>query len=61
MLMGKIQQAMQNPMSFAMQAFPDVPNELWNNPSMALQHIMQTRGLTQGDIRNMIAGVMGQR
>ncbi len=56
-LMGTIAQAMRNPQAFAMQAFSDVPRELWNNPEMALQHIMQTRGLTQADIQNMIGNL----
>lgn len=60
-MMGQLQQAMQSPMSYAMQAFPDVPRELWNNPPMALQHIMQTRGLTQADVNNMISGILNRR
>ena len=55
--MGQISQAMRNPQYFAMQAFPDVPAEMWNNPEQALQHIMRTRGLTQADVQNMIAGL----
>ena len=53
-MMGQIAQAMQNPQAYAMQAFSDVPREMWNHPEQALQHIMQTRGLTQADIQNMI-------
>lgn len=53
-VMGQISQAMQNPQAFAMQAFSDVPPQMWNNPEQALQHIMQTRGLTQADVQNMI-------
>lgn len=53
-MMGQLSQAMQNPQSYAMQAFQDVPREMWNNPQQALQYIMQTRGLTQADVQNMI-------
>lgn len=53
-MMGQLSQAMQNPMSYAMQAFQDVPREMWSNPQQALQYIMQTRGLTQADVQNMI-------
>ena len=56
-VMGQIAQAMRNPQAFAMQAFSDVPREMWNNPEQALQHIMQTRGLTQADIQNMISSL----
>lgn len=56
-VMGQLSQAMQNPQSYAMQAFQDVPREMWNNPPQALQYIMQTRGLTQADIQNMIGNL----
>lgn len=56
-LMNQISQAMQNPQSYAMQAFRDVPQELWNYPANALQYIMQTRGLTQADVQNMIGSL----
>lgn len=56
-MMGQISQAMQNPQSYAMQAFQDVPREMWNNPQQALQYIMQTRGLTQADIQRMIGSL----
>lgn len=55
--MGQLAQAMQNPQSYAMQAFQDVPREMWNNPQQALQYIMQTRGLTQADIQRMIGSL----
>jgi len=56
-LMGAIANAMQNPQAFAMQAFSDVPRELWNNPAQALQYIQQTRNLSQADIQNMISSL----
>lgn len=54
-VMGQIMQAMRNPMAFAMNAFPDVPRELWNNPPQALQYIQQSRGISQQDLQNMLA------
>lgn len=54
-VMGQIMQAMRNPMAFAMNAFPDVPREMWRNPEQALQYIQQSRGITQQDIQNMLA------
>lgn len=56
-LMGQIAQAMRSPQAYSMQAFSDVPREMWNNPAQALQYIMQTRGITQADIQNMIASL----
>lgn len=56
-MMGQIVQAMRNPSVYAMQAFSDVPKEMWNDPERALQYIMQTRGLTQADIQNMVSSL----
>jgi hypothetical protein len=56
-LMGAIANAMRNPQAFAMQAFPDVPKEMWNNPAQALQYIQQTRNISQADIQNMIGSL----
>ena len=55
MLMGQIANAMRNPMAFAMNAFQDVPRELWSNPERALEYIQRTRNLSQADIQNMLA------
>ena len=49
-----ISQAMKNPAMFARQAFSDVPSEMWNDPSRALQYIQQTRGLSDADLQNLI-------
>lgn len=56
-LLGAIAQAMRNPQAYAMQAFSDVPRELWNNPVQALQYIQQTRNISQADIQNMIGSL----
>ena len=53
-LAGEIANAMRNPVGFAMNAFRDVPRELWNDPAKALQYIQQTRNISQADIQNMI-------
>lgn len=51
---SEIANAMRNPMTYAMNAFRDVPRELWNDPAKALAYIQQTRGLSQADIQNLI-------
>ena len=56
-LLGAIAQAMRNPQAYAMQAFSDVPRELWNDPAQALQYIQQTRNISQADIQNMIGSL----
>lgn len=55
MVMGQLANAMRNPMAFAMNAFRDVPQELWSNPERALEYIQRTRNLSQADIQNMLA------
>ena len=47
--------AMQNPKAYAMNAFRDVPQEMWNNPGQVLQYIQQTRGISNSDLQNLIA------
>lgn len=56
-LLGAIAQAMRNPQAYAMQAFSDVPRELWNDPAQALKYIQQTRNISQADIQNMIGSL----
>lgn len=51
---GELAYAMRNPMAYAMNAFKDVPREMWSDPSKALAYIQQTRGLSQADIQNLI-------
>ena len=58
MLAGALANAMHNPQAFAMQAFSDVPREMWSDPARALQYIQQTRGLSQADIQGMIGNLL---
>lgn len=53
-LASELAAAMRNPIAFAMNAFRDVPQELWNDPARALQYIQQTRNISQADIQNLI-------
>lgn len=50
-----IMQAMTNPAAFAKQAFPDIPNEIANNPQAILNYLQQTRGITQEQIQQLQA------
>lgn len=50
--MGYIMQAMTNPAAFVRSVFPNMPNEISNNPNQILQWMQQTQGVTQQDIRN---------
>ena len=60
-VVGEVANAMRNPMAFAMNAFRDVPPELWNNPAQALQYIQQTRGISDADLRSIVGRNMPGR
>ena len=55
--MSYIIQAMQNPVAFVKRAFPDIPDNIANNPNQILQYIQQTRGISNETI-NQIAQQM---
>ena len=54
--MSMMMQAMQNPARFVHQAFPDIPDNIANNPGMILQYLQQTRGITNEQVQ----GIMNQ-
>lgn len=60
-VVGEVANAMRNPMAFAMNAFRDVPPELWSNPAQALQYIQQTRGISDADLQNIVGRNMAGR
>lgn len=47
-----VMQAMTNPAAFVKQHFPDIPNEMMNDPGRIMQYLQQTRGISQQDIQN---------
>ena len=46
-------QAMQNPLAFVREQFPDVPAYM-TNPGQILQYLQQTRNISQGQLMNMV-------
>lgn len=50
-----VMQAMQNPAAFVKQAFPDIPDQISNNPHQILQYLQQTRGITDQQIQHITA------
>ena len=60
-VVSEVANAMRNPMAFAMNAFRDVPPELWSNPAQALQYIQQTRGISNADLQNIVSRNMTGR
>lgn len=51
--MQSFMQAMQNPAAFVKQAFPDIPDNIQNNPNQILQYLQQTRGITNQQIQQI--------
>ena len=47
-------QAMQNPAAFVKNAFPDIPDEIQNDPNQILGYLQRTRGITNQDIQNLM-------
>lgn len=48
-----VMQAMTNPAAFMKRMYPDIPNEIMNDPNRVMQYMQQTRGITQNDIANV--------
>ena len=48
-----VMQAMTNPAAFMKKMYPDIPNEIMNDPNRVMQYMQQTRGSTQNDIANV--------
>lgn len=58
--MNYIMQAMRNPAAFIKQQFPDIPDQIANNPGQILSYLQQTRGITDqqvAQVRSMYGGV----
>ena len=58
--MQYILQAMQNPAAFVKQHFPDIPNEISNDPNRILQYIQQTRGISNEQINQIAQQIPGK-
>lgn len=52
--------AMTNPAAFVKQQFPDIPENIQNNPNEILRYLQQTRGISDEQIRQ-ISGINGRR
>lgn len=46
-----VMQAMTNPAAFVKQQFPDIPDNIVNNPQEIFNYLRRTRGITQADIQ----------
>lgn len=48
-----IRQAMANPAILIKQRFPDIPDQIMNNPEQILSYLQKTRGITNQDLQNL--------
>ena len=44
-------QAMQNPAMFIKQSFPDIPDQIMNDPSQILSYLQKTRGISNNQLQ----------
>ena len=58
--MQYIMNAMTNPAAFVKQQFPDIPENIQNNPNEILRYLQQTRGISDQQIQQ-ISGMNGRR
>ena len=50
-----VMQAMRNPVAFVRQAFPDIPDNIQNDPGQILGYLQQTRGISDQQIQQIQA------
>lgn len=55
--MQQVMQAMQNPIGFLRQKFPDIPANIQNDPNQILQYLQQTRGITNDQIQQTMNSI----
>lgn len=51
-----ILQTLTNPAAFVKQQFPDVPDNIVNNPNQVLAYLQQTRGISNQQIQQLMNG-----
>lgn len=56
-----VRQAMANPALIIKQRFPDIPDQIMNDPGKILNYLQQTRGITDQDIQQITLQYGGMR
>ena len=51
--MQLMMQAMTNPAAFVKRVFPDIPDQIQNNPNQVLQYLQQTRNIPDSQIQQL--------
>jgi len=52
--MNMFMQAMRNPAAFVKQQFPDIPDNIANDPNQILGYLQQTRGITNEQLNQLM-------
>lgn len=52
--MAVVMQAMRNPAAFVKQQFPDIPDEMMNDPQRILGYLQQSRGIGNEQINQIV-------
>lgn len=55
--MQQIQSAMDNPSAFVQEQFPDIPENIRNNPNAILNYLISTRGNRFAQMAQQISGM----
>lgn len=59
--MQQVMSVMNNPAAFLKQKFPDIPDEIMNDPNRILQYLQQTRGISNQDLQQVQAQMPGMQ
>ena len=54
-----VMQAMRNPAAFVKQQFPDIPDEISNDPDAILNYLQKTRGISSDQIQQLSGQLFG--
>ena len=57
--MNYILQAMRNPAAFVKQQFPDIPDQIANDPQQILSYLQRTRGISDQQIQQLRSQIPG--
>lgn len=57
--MNMFMQAISNPAAFVRQKFPDIPNEISNNPMQIMQYLQQSRGISDSQMQQIQSQAQG--
>lgn len=55
--MNLVMQAMQNPAAFVRQKFPDIPDNIANDPNQILQYLQRTRNISDEQLNQTMSQI----